>query len=151
MVVCFIFFFFSFFVIYIFFCHFLLSLFRDGLSALWGLWRRGLYIFKCLVKMKGSLVVFRTRTHTHPSKNEWKMTLRETDDVWEGWRGAGDSLVLFHLFSFRSPCFASSEVEWLIPAYHTATAKQRETNECQENVNVLLWKTKLQKFSWEIF
>lgn len=52
------------------------------------------------------------------------MTLRETDDVWEGWRGAGDSLVLFLLFSFRSPCFASSEVEWLIPAYHTATAKQ---------------------------
>lgn len=140
MVVCFIFFSFSFFLIYIFFWRFLLSLFRDGVSALWGLWRRGLYIFKCLAKMKGSLVVFRTRTHTHPSKNEWKMTLRETDDVWEGWRGAGDSLVLFHLFSFRSPCFASSEVEWLIPAYHTATAKQWETNERQKKVHVLLWK-----------
>lgn len=28
----------------------------------------------------------------------------------------------FILLSFCSPCFASSEVEWLIPAYHTATA-----------------------------
>lgn len=146
MVVCSIFFLFVF-VIYIFFCGFILSLFRDGVSALWGLWRRGLYIFKCLAKMKGSLVVFRTRTHTHPSTNEWKMTLRETDDVWEGWRGAGDSLVLFLLFSFRSPCFASSEVEWLIPACHTATEKQWETNEHQENVKRLL----LKKFSWEHF